>query len=997
MSDRSIPEDGRKPPNKEVAGTELRKSKCCCCMRKRPGWVDKSVEPPLFYCEPCWNEYEASLGKDGKDYDGKVWHDAILDEDNDGSDDDTDLVMKFTKHALTEMRANRAVDQNEEERDELRPLPQTFSKKTSDLLSNVSSELQRAHIMVVVDTSGSMRKLDVKPEEDGTTLVSRISAVTASLLAFFEKQNQSGSPYQFSLISFSETSQTHFVGWTAQLAVQYMMQGSNNFAARDGTHFVESLIAARHILNVRKDLVAATHLLIFSDGQPADGRQMIRSVQTMLREHPNLRIHAIGFGEGLDFEWLQQLTSIGRGTFAPSSRSIAALHQAFTSVTSTITQMQTVSSSSKSSTYSFRHAPEDKASNGLTFREVDFEQANQFVWNKGCSSFRSDRRWFRYNGKDFKQCSFQIRGSLVSMRLQPFMQGGMRLVYGFHDPSIPLQLDQFAAKSESDARMVAKISKYVDDSQNSSEIVSTYAKSSAVAAFYSRVFKLAALERLDTGRRMTKIVFLRCHVYKVEEKGKAIASFMVGERYLPGVFVKYNSNNGFVNTDAPDSEIAQAFSHFTFEASGGKQMVLDLQGVHLGTAQRDRPHLILTDPQVVSLERSFGPGDLGDKGMQAFFRTHQCGSTCKKMGLDQNAWHRMRKVARKSSAPASQAVGPALPASSNSGSISSLRTADSEASTAFPPNLSGPDSSIPEPEALATPSKPENPCIPTVVAPNPGRMENLPAARRVKPSSEVSTSLPSESPLALVEKPEGPLSAPVSRLKPRRPPDHCLEASTSSPPDAAVEARLVNRPPTALGAKPDGPLSAIMARSLADSKRPDYDSLLRGRRGEPEQPARSALQAPGRENGGTTADAGRKGSVSDVASPAKAPPPAFGLCYPNMVEGVEASRAKAPPPPLGPCYPNMVEGVEASRAKAPPPPLGPGYPNMVEGVEASRAKAPPPPLGPGYPNMVEGVEARPAKAPPFKAPPLKAPPAMGLGHPSAATTLAETTKQALGG
>ena len=44
---------------------------------------------------------------------------------------------------------------------------------------------------------------------------------------------------------------------------------------------------------------------------------------------------------------------------------------------------------------------------------------------------------------------------------------------------------------------------------------------------------------------------------------------MVGERYLPGDFVKYNSNNGYVNLQAPDSEFAQAFSHFTFEASEG--------------------------------------------------------------------------------------------------------------------------------------------------------------------------------------------------------------------------------------------------------------------------------------------------------------------------------------------------------------------------------------------------------------------------------------------
>eukprot|EP00438_Fugacium_kawagutii_P027900 Skav231446 [mRNA] locus=scaffold1847:361475:366896:- [translate_table: standard] len=102
------------------------------------------------------------------------------------------------------------------------------------------------------------------------------------------------------------------------------------------------------------------------------------------------------------------------------------------------------------------------------------------------------------------------------------------------------------------------------------------------------------------------IIFLECYLYKAEEDS-APAPFMVGERFLPGVFRKYNGNNGYVNPDVPDFEVAQAFSHFTFQASRGKLMVLDLQGVHLDKAQRRKPHLILTDPQVVSVEKTYGP------------------------------------------------------------------------------------------------------------------------------------------------------------------------------------------------------------------------------------------------------------------------------------------------------------------------------------------------------------------------------------------------------
>ena len=117
---------------------------------------------------------------------------------------------------------------------------------------------------------------------------------------------------------------------------------------------------------------------------------------------------------------------------------------------------------------------------------------------------------------------------------------------------------------------------------------------------------------------------------------------MACERYLPGVFLKYNNNNGYVHQEAPNNEIAQAFSHFTFEFSLGKQMVLDLQGIHLDKADRSRPHIIMTDPQVVSLEKSFGPGDLGERGMAAFFKSHVCGSTCRSLRLDGKAWKKMR-------------------------------------------------------------------------------------------------------------------------------------------------------------------------------------------------------------------------------------------------------------------------------------------------------------------------------------------------------------------
>lgn len=63
------------------------------------------------------------------------------------------------------------------------------------------------------------------------------------------------------------------------------------------------------------------------------------------------------------------------------------------------------------------------------------------------------------------------------------------------------------------------------------------------------------------------------------------------EPYIEGEYIKYNSNSGWVNEHLVDdhfNQMAQAFSHFSFERSWGRFLVNDLQGVGR----------VLTDPSV---------------------------------------------------------------------------------------------------------------------------------------------------------------------------------------------------------------------------------------------------------------------------------------------------------------------------------------------------------------------------------------------------------------
>ncbi|KAH7350795.1 elongation factor-2 kinase EFK-1B isoform [Rhexocercosporidium sp. MPI-PUGE-AT-0058] len=106
------------------------------------------------------------------------------------------------------------------------------------------------------------------------------------------------------------------------------------------------------------------------------------------------------------------------------------------------------------------------------------------------------------------------------------------------------------------------------------------------------------------------------------------------EPYIDGEYVKYNSNSMFVKEDLPGepdtfNQIAQAFSHFTFERSWGHFLVNDLQGVgHLLTD----PSIQTRDPERFNLAVT----NLGDAGFKFFFAVHECNSFCHKLELKSN-------------------------------------------------------------------------------------------------------------------------------------------------------------------------------------------------------------------------------------------------------------------------------------------------------------------------------------------------------------------------
>lgn len=100
-----------------------------------------------------------------------------------------------------------------------------------------------------------------------------------------------------------------------------------------------------------------------------------------------------------------------------------------------------------------------------------------------------------------------------------------------------------------------------------------------------------------------------------------------GQKVLQEPFIddyqKFNSNSGWADNETPWPRVMQALSHFSYHASGGQFVLCDLQGGFYADG------VVLTDPAVLSRNKSFGVTDLGPTGISTFFSQHRCNEFCR--------------------------------------------------------------------------------------------------------------------------------------------------------------------------------------------------------------------------------------------------------------------------------------------------------------------------------------------------------------------------------
>lgn len=121
----------------------------------------------------------------------------------------------------------------------------------------------------------------------------------------------------------------------------------------------------------------------------------------------------------------------------------------------------------------------------------------------------------------------------------------------------------------------------------------------------------------------TRLLLTFVHTFLIELKKSK--QMYYAENYIDGAYEKFSNNAGWeTNKVSESSLISHAFSHYSYQATEGYLMVVDLQGASG----------ILTDPQIHCLDTNrFGAGNLGYEGILKFFFNHSCNHYCKELGL----------------------------------------------------------------------------------------------------------------------------------------------------------------------------------------------------------------------------------------------------------------------------------------------------------------------------------------------------------------------------
>jgi hypothetical protein len=179
-------------------------------------------------------------------------------------------------------------------------------------------------------------------------------------------------------------------------------------------------------------------------------------------------------------------------------------------------------------------------------------------------------------------------------------------------------------------RYVAK-GVYTSGPREGQKAVCKWFKSGVVfeSSFYESDLKavdkaLDIIEKWNDAGFINKKITLNFPAVWVFSEGCSLA----GQKVLQEPFIenweKFNSNSGWVNDETNWGEVMQALSHYSYHSTGGQIVLCDLQGGIYSDG------VVLSDPVILSRNRTYGVTDLGANGIESFFHRHECNQYCQR-------------------------------------------------------------------------------------------------------------------------------------------------------------------------------------------------------------------------------------------------------------------------------------------------------------------------------------------------------------------------------
>jgi hypothetical protein len=305
-------------------------------------------------------------------------------------------------------------------------------------------------------------------------------------------------------------------------------------------------------------------------------------------------------------------------------------------------------------------------------------------------------------------CLQDENASFVAFHKCVFGEGGERLVHRFYELDQDGKSIVGGAFVAKESRFVATSEENENhgNEKEREKFVKIFCNTQQLAARIAEEFneKLYWLRRVDDAT--PRVHFLECSVYKMKDNRWGDLSVLVEPRLDEEKWYKWNSNNGYVDgmkevpkfdahelkdlvfklenleldaigeeneeeeeeeenegeeeTEVNDNvtkvatgfdpivftpfQVAQAFSCFSFWATGRKRLICDLQGVF----DEKENVLKLSDPVIHYCDRNktgkrmvHGRTDRGSKGVAMFQKTHECNHLCRLVtGSFKRKWRR---------------------------------------------------------------------------------------------------------------------------------------------------------------------------------------------------------------------------------------------------------------------------------------------------------------------------------------------------------------------